>query len=480
MSASREKRERKITKKPAPLKKSHKLRNGLIIGVVALLLVYMAASSLKMFHRTFAAVSVGDVSFTAAEANMHFNLVLQQYGFSREDVEMYKSYFLQQAQTTMQNEAMLSREAQKNGMTLSAENKQMIDDTIAYIREQAKLANVSFQNLMALNYGEGVTESVFRKVSERSMLAYQWQEKKGEEFTASTAESETYYAEHPDDINKAVYYSYAVTWTTAEDATEDEIAAAKEEARVKAQTVNNSITSLDSFYEEIALLAPDTAPSSLVRTSYLSNLASQTDLYNFLKDDARKSGDHALIEADSSYSVVVFESLGREEYVAPSYYSMTIMPSDASDAASLQEARAKADAILQEWQAGAKTEESFVTLAAQRVEEGVVTNNGLIENVTKTFTGSADQAWLFDSARTAGDAVVVDLGGAYGVFYFVRWSDKPYWEVMAGSMIINEKYNEYTTQLAAEYPYKTRALGQLFVTDKEEPVEPSPTETVEG
>ena len=477
MSASREKRERKLSKEPAPVKKTHKLRNWLIVCVVAVALLYMAASSLGMFHRALAAVSVGDVSFSAAEVNMSFNVMVQQYGLSKEEAETYKAYLLPDVRNNLQNEGMLSREAEKNGMALSEENKQMIEATVSYMKEQAKLANMSFPSFMALNYGEGVTESVFRKATARSLLAYQWQQKKQEEFSAPTEECETYYTGHTEAIDKAVYYSYSVTWTTEEEATEEEIAAAKAAAKAKAGTLNSGATSLDSLYEGLQALEIDTTKDALVRTAYLSNV-SPTELQDFLKDSARKRGDHTLIETDSAYNVVIFESLAREEYLAPSYDSITVTPSDAEDAASLQEARDKADAILQEWQAGEKTEASFTALAAQKAESGVVTDNGLTENAVKTFMNSEEQAWLFNTARKTGDAVVVDTGSSYKIIYFVKWSDKPYWEIMTNNMIINEKAGEYTAQLAEQYPYKTHVLGQLLVTNKEEPEEPSPSEDV--
>ena len=84
--------------------------------------------------------------------------------------------------------------------------------------------------------------------------------------------------------------------------------------------------------------------------------------------------------------------------------------------------RVKAQALLDQYLAGEKTEEAFGELANEHSQDqdGKVTNGGLYENV---YTGQMVQAfdqWIFDASRKAGDTGLVKTQYGYHVMYFVE------------------------------------------------------------
>ena len=93
-------------------------------------------------------------------------------------------------------------------------------------------------------------------------------------------------------------------------------------------------------------------------------------------------------------------------------------------------AKEKAEAVLAEYEAGAKTEESFAALAeAYSDDGGSNTNGGLYENVYKNEMVAEFNDWCFDSSRKAGDTgiVFVDDEGyyvGYHIMYFSGLGDK--------------------------------------------------------
>ena len=87
-----------------------------------------------------------------------------------------------------------------------------------------------------------------------------------------------------------------------------------------------------------------------------------------------------------------------------------------------EECRVKAQAVYDEWLAGAMTSESFGELANEKSQDqdGQVTDGGLYENVSQGQMVEEFDAWCFDSARNPGDHGLVKTQYGYHVMYFVE------------------------------------------------------------
>ena len=110
-----------------------------------------------------------------------------------------------------------------------------------------------------------------------------------------------------------------------------------------------------------------------------------------------------------------------------------------------------AQAILDEFLAGDKTEDSFAALANERSEDtGSNTNGGLYEDVTEGEMVTEFNDWCFDEARAVGDTGIVKTSYGYHVMYFSGSS--LLWKEYALSDYVQEKANDAVTAATEKYP----------------------------
>lgn len=129
------------------------------------------------------------------------------------------------------------------------------------------------------------------------------------------------------------------------------------------------------------------------------------------------------------------------------------------------EAKAKAEEILAEFEAGEKTEESFAALAEQYSEdEGSNTNGGLYENVLEGQMVAEFNDFCFAEGRKAGDTgIVYGENGAYAgyhVMYFAGEGD-PATNETGRSQIANSKMSEWLQGLADGIEVKEKFFYRL-------------------
>lgn len=126
--------------------------------------------------------------------------------------------------------------------------------------------------------------------------------------------------------------------------------------------------------------------------------------------------------------------------------------------------RVKAQALLDQWLAGEKTEDSFAELANSSSEDGGSnTNGGLYEDVVLGEMVEEFEAWCFDETRQYGDYGLVKTPYGYHIMFFVSSDEQ--WYVYAKSNLIsdtmNQRMEEATADLEMKINYKNIALGEL-------------------
>lgn len=122
----------------------------------------------------------------------------------------------------------------------------------------------------------------------------------------------------------------------------------------------------------------------------------------------------------------------------------------------------EAQAILDAWLAGDKTEESFAALATEKTEDpGSQQSGGLYQQVYEGQMVQPFNDWCFDAARQYGDYGLVQTSYGYHVMFFV--SSEPQWPHYAESDWMNEQSAKLLDSIVAEYPmevaYENIALG---------------------
>ena len=185
-------------------------------------------------------------------------------------------------------------------------------------------------------------------------------------------------------------------------------------------------------------------------------------LSTWVFDKARTSGESAVVTDDPNSYVVVFHSVGRQEYktvdVRHILFQVSTSDLDSSSdtydtdlATRKDEAKAKAEDALAQWQANGGTEDAFAALANELSDDaGSNTNGGLYTKITKGQMVSEFNDWCFDPARKSGDTGIVYNEGSYTgyhVMYFVG-EDVPAWQVSVENAMSSNDYSDWTSSLA--------------------------------
>lgn len=127
--------------------------------------------------------------------------------------------------------------------------------------------------------------------------------------------------------------------------------------------------------------------------------------------------------------------------------------------------RAKAQALLDQWLAGKRTEKTFEELAIKHSEDpGVTENNGLYTGLTKdTNFVEPFKEWYMDVSRKVGDYGLVKTVHGYHIMYYC--ADESAWDAvcMQGVRedISNSVLEEVTTAYATETHYEKILLGSI-------------------
>ena len=121
-----------------------------------------------------------------------------------------------------------------------------------------------------------------------------------------------------------------------------------------------------------------------------------------------------------------------------------------------------AQAILDQWLAGDKTEESFAALATEKTEDpGSQATGGLYQKVYEGQMVPEFNDWCFDEARAYSDYGLVKTTYGYHVMFFV--GSEPQWISYAESDWMNEQSSKLLESIVSEYPmevsYEDIALG---------------------
>ena len=122
----------------------------------------------------------------------------------------------------------------------------------------------------------------------------------------------------------------------------------------------------------------------------------------------------------------------------------------------------EAQAILDTWLAGDKTEESFAALATEKTEDpGSQGTGGLYQQVYEGQMVQPFNDWCFDESRQYGDYALVQTSYGYHVMFFV--GSRPQWISYAESDWMNEQSTKLLEDIVAKHPmevtYENIALG---------------------
>ena len=122
---------------------------------------------------------------------------------------------------------------------------------------------------------------------------------------------------------------------------------------------------------------------------------------------------------------------------------------------------AQAQAILDEWLSGEKTEETFAEMANKHsVDPGSNTNGGLYTDVATGDMVEAFDAWCFDEARVVGDYGIVRTELGFHIMYLSAVN--PTWKTQVTSDILSDRGSSLIFDTAEKYPMTVK-YGKIML-----------------
>ena len=255
----------------------------------------------------------------------------------------------------------------------------------------------------------------------------------------------------------------------AESTQTPEEAAALAEARQTAETLLAAYSRGESL---------ETAAGQAERTSYRENASASYDgtaLSDWLFDSARTSGESGIIESGSTIYVVVFRDRYRDENKTVNVRHLLVTPEegtleagaegyDEEQQALMDAAKAKAEDLYAQWQAGEATEDSFAALVTEETDDtGSKETGGLYSQIAATDSYvQSFLDWCFDPDRTSGDTGIIESTYGYHIMYFVG-DDIPVWKKQVTDNLRTTDYNEWMESLTADVEIVPNQLGLRFI-----------------
>lgn len=452
-------------------RKSRRRDNIIGIVVVAALLCLVASFPIRNYltvHGSYVKVNGENVSRVEFDYqyNMAVNSYLSQYGYylymmgidpnSDFTSQMYSDtltwgdYFQQLAVENMIRNKSLAAKAKEEGFVHDTEEE--YGRYMKSVEDAASESGSTVNNYVKQLYGPYATESRVKPYVEEALYVAGYYDELSQRNTPSMEEIQTYYGE-----NKASYDSvdYYVTTIDAELPTEPTELADPVEETQEDNADGEDGSGEEKAYEpseaeiEAAMAEAKEKADKAVETvkedgELRENVRKSSATYllqDWLFDEARKAGDTTVIEDSGShrYYVVEFENRYLDETLS---VDMRMVRTDAETG----------QAMLEEWKAGAATEESFAELCdkyndpANGAAEG-----GLVEAATSSSMPSDLSSWTQDESRAAGDTAVITPEGSENTYVlYYKGTNEAEWILSIRQTLINQKMSAYVAELTAE------------------------------
>ncbi|MBR0355159.1 MAG: peptidylprolyl isomerase [Oscillospiraceae bacterium] len=379
----------------------------------------------------------------------------------------WRDYFLDSAYTYLGQVQHLIAYARENGIELTEEDLAETEDNLAMLDSYAAMYGFeTVEEFVKASFGEGITLDILRTMEQENMLAGKAYTAYQESLTFGEEELAEAGAGYSDDYDSFSFAVYTVTPAAGEDGEIPDEARAEAEAEADAiiasyldgDDVEDLYERFNGYLEE--MLGESAGRSDAVLGRYIRGVYS-----DWLKDRARQPGDITKLQDGDSYSVALF--LGREsgDYPTANIRHILIMAEQSEDGGWTEEAlaaaKAEAERILAEWEAGEKTEESFAALAQQYSEDpGSASNGGLYENVYKGQMVPEFDAFCFAGHEPGDTGIVYGSNGGYAGYHVMYYAGEgpSIIRQMAEQALTEEALTEWLAELPAIVPGPDEAL----------------------
>ena len=206
----------------------------------------------------------------------------------------------------------------------------------------------------------------------------------------------------------------------------------------------------------------------------------------WLSDAARKDNDKTVIESKitnedgtsqvTGYTVVVFQErdenmqhLANVRHLLVAFEGGTTGVDGKKTYSTAEKATAKAEAerLLKLWEAGAKTEDSFVALVKEHTDDGSKETGGLYEEIHRNSNYVENFLnWCISADRKVGETGIVETEYGYHIMYFSSFDELTYRDYMIRENVrsadVEKWYNAIVDPVVATLG-KTKRLNTDFI-----------------
>ena len=402
---------------------------------------------------------------------------LRSQTYPGDETQTWFDYFMDQTLSQMSSIYALNKAAEEEGFAWNDTMQAELDSNLENMKTSASAAGLSESKYLQRIYGATMTTGVYESEMKQVILASDFSQSHNDSLTYSAADLEAEYEANRNTYDVVDYQSLRIdgaaeSTTDADgntvDPTEEETAAALAAASDKADALYADFQS-GSGMEALADGDDKVSFTNGEAGSYSSSV-----VMDWLFDDARQPGDSAVLADtdNSAYYVVTFSQRYRQETATVDVRHILLQPETGTSAegedgyedeqAQLKaDAKAKAEDILAQWQAGDATEESFGELAKENTADSNGAQGGLYEQVYQGQMVDTFNDWCFDSSRQPGDTGIVETSYGYHVMYFVG-TNLPYWQVKVDSALRNTDFSAWYADVTAGYTGEA-ASGAKYV-----------------
>lgn len=364
----------------------------------------------------------------------------------------------------------------KAGLTVNDAQKEIIDEYIENAKTYASSESVSLDEYLSDIYGDYCTADTLRLCYEHYFIGLNYQGYAKAQQTVSDEDIDSYFNEHSYDYCQINYYRLIVPYDSTDDNTkaeaqnrmEDYMSRITDKESMEAlvpeiykdfieQDINSAMeTNTELTEDEARKQAEETYIQSLSDTIYGSSASAYgEEVTNWLfSDETPVNSVNYSVNENIGYAYILLkiEEAQLIDYDTYSVRHILIMPqSDDSQTQQTQtytdeqwaEAEEKANAVLDEFNSGDKSELSFALLAEENSEDpGSIAAGlqgrygGLYEGIGEGEMQQEFNDWSFASSRYYGETGIVKTQYGYHIMFFV--GQQPIYKAAISAQIKNE------------------------------------------
>lgn len=453
MSASQHKKKRRqeVEQAAAGQEKKNSSRGAWIAGgifaaALVLAAIFFGLMNSGIFEHWTTAATVGTHKVSPAMYNFFQGKVRQENG-GVSGSELQEKTKEEMARTYAAYDMALSE-----GIVLTAEQKQNLEADVANLDSYAAYAGYpSAAAYLTGMYGKGCDIKRYREYMELNQVVSLYNAEHRQNTVFSDEEIDGFYASHREDYDTVSYRSF--------------ICGSEEEANAFADAVQGDE---DAFAGQARQNAPEgeeenyeSDDATLYRDQTLSSLPSE--LQSWLADPSRVNGDAKAVESGGAWMAVQFVD-NWTKYEDQELIDVRHILISAGGDITAEQARAKAEEILAEYQAGEQTEESFGELAKKYSADGNAAQGGIYEGVVPGQMVDTFNDWCFDPSRQAGDTGIVETQFGAHVMYFVGESGRQFYYNDVLDTLHSRELDAWMELLGSKITVTTNDFGMQFTS----------------